>query len=150
MISSSDFNTQSWLQLSSLEWFWVFLVFWKGFKHCTNFKMLQYVNSRTSAWQIIVLKLLRNRPYVSHAHKIMIFQSPVSQKLGRILKQTGSFFYSTMKSICTKKLLFVGCILSELLSCIRLITMGVYQYRHSPLNTADVNGCWFKTWKDLG
>ena len=43
-----------------------------------------------------------NKPYVSHAHKIMKFQSSISQKLARVVKWMGSMFYYTRTSICTK------------------------------------------------
>ena len=46
--------------------------------------------------------------------KIMKFQSPISQKLAREFERTGSMFYSTKKSICTKNFMLIGRILSEL------------------------------------
>ena len=46
----------------------------------------------------IIIRLMSATPT-----KIMKFRSPISQKLVKVFKQTGSMFYSTRKSICTKK-----------------------------------------------
>ena len=46
--------------------------------------------------------------------KIIKLQSPISQKLGKILERTGSMFYFTIKSIFTKVFMITGCILSKL------------------------------------
>ena len=65
-------------------------------------------------WQISFTNEIGISLMLATPTKIMNFQSPICQKLARVVEQSGSMFYSTRTSICTKKFILIGHILSEL------------------------------------
>ena len=65
----------------------------------------------------IVQLLIYNKLMLATPTKTMKFQSHTSQKFVRASKWTGSTFYPTRKSLCTRNFMYKGRTRSELQSC---------------------------------